>query len=273
MPLNAKLAITTALRENKTILQHSLCTQPFKIADITEDKSDRRLHLMLMSSSPGVLDGDFYYTEIVVGQDSFLRMDTQSYQRIFTMKTGAQQQLVVKLMPRSSYIHLPQPMVLHQGAILNVRNKIFLSDGCSLVWGEVINCGRKLNGEVFQFSHYHGITEIYHKNKLVVKENLRLIPTEIDLTAIGQLEGFTHQATLLFVNEQANIAIAAEQIHKALLEENNISFGVSALPINGLIVRILGQKAEQLFSLLKKLSNSLLISNKQEHQNTLVNVC
>jgi urease accessory protein len=60
MPLNAALYIETGLQEGRTILRNSYCTQPFKLANITEDKQQKELHLMLMSSSPGVLDGDVY---------------------------------------------------------------------------------------------------------------------------------------------------------------------------------------------------------------------
>ena len=261
MPLDSRLIIETALRKNKTVLHECFFTQPLKIANITEDKSDNVLRLMLMSSSPGILDGDSYDTKIVIGEDCSLQLETQSYQRIFTMRNGAIQHNTVRLLPKSSFVYLPHPLVPHQDAIMRVRNKIIMNEGCSLLWGEVISCGRKMNGEIFRFSLYHGVTEIFLNNKLVMKENLRLVPGEMNLNTIGQLEGFTHQATLLFVNEQVDVASLTDRVNEALREINEISFGVSALPVNGLIVRLLGHKAEQLFALLKKLS--LLLQTKQ----------
>ena len=37
--------------------------------------------------------------------------------------------------------------------------------------------------------------------------------------------------------------------------EQNISFGISSLAVSGVVVRVLGHKAEQLFLLLRRLSS------------------
>jgi urease accessory protein len=254
MPLNAKLLIETGLWNGKTVLQNTYCTQPFKVANITEDGSLHGLQLMLMSSSPGILDGDRYDTEIRVGEGCWVSLETQSYQRLFQMKEGASQQMVVKMKKGSTFIYLPHPVVPHRHSLFKSESKVFLEEECTLLWGEVISCGRKLNGEVFQFSSFHSLTEIYRMNKLVVKENLLLKPGQMDLSAVGQLEGFSHQATLLYLNEEATITTLIEKLTGDLNEQKDITFGISALPVNGLIIRLLGFKAERLFHILKRLS-------------------
>ena len=129
-----------------------------------------------------------------------------------------------------------------------------MSGHCSLTWGEVLTCGRKLNGERFSFSMYHNITEIFLQGRLVVKENLLMQPLMVDPSSIGQLEGFTHQATLILVSEKISVKQMIEEMRKLLIGETEIVFGVSELQVNGLIVRILGSKAEQLFQLIRKLA-------------------
>ena len=47
------------------------------------------------------------------------------------------------------FVLLPHPSVPHEAIDFTSRNKIYLSDNCSLIFGEVLTCGRKLNGEVF----------------------------------------------------------------------------------------------------------------------------
>ena len=58
--MKARLHIQTAVRNGITCLKQSFYTPPFKVANITEDKQAGPLHLMLMCSSPGILDGDDY---------------------------------------------------------------------------------------------------------------------------------------------------------------------------------------------------------------------
>lgn len=258
MPLNIKLHIKTGFKNNRTYLETGYCTQPFKIANITEDKTKGDLQLMLMSSSPGILDGDNYDIKIELLEQSFLQLHTQSYQRLFTMKNGATQHFEAHLAPQSSFIYVPHPLVPHESAHFTTRNNIYLSPQCTLIWGEVLTCGRKLNGEVFKFTKLHSLTNIYLNNRLMIKENLYLEPQAINLNAIGQLEGYSHQASLIYLNELADIAELNKKINHFLSQQKDIVFGISEPPLNGLIVRILGQKAEQLYDCLKVITSVLI---------------
>jgi urease accessory protein len=174
-----------------------------------------RLHLMLMSSSPGILDGDQYQLKIELEEGCSLELHTQSYQRLFNMKQSAAQSLEVHLSVGSSFCFLPHPAVPHAAAVFKSTNKIYLQENCSIVFGEILTCGRKLNGEVFLFSKYHNLTEIYLQQKLIIKENLLIEPATINVHAIGQLEGFTHQASLIYLH--ATTEVKALSVNKTEL--------------------------------------------------------
>ena len=210
-----------------------------------------------MSSSPGILDGDDYQMQIDVAEGCSLELQTQSYQRLFTMKQGASQHMRVEMARGSSFCYLPHPVVPHEQSIFAARNQIYMSGGCRLIWGEVLTCGRKLNGEVFQFSSYHAVTEIFINQKLVVKENLFIRPSTMNMRVIGQMEGFTHQASLICLQEQARINDISETICTYLAQQPDLLFGITATPVNGLIVRLLGQRGEQLHTCLKVIAKLL----------------
>ena len=263
--LIAELHIQAALRNNLTFLEKAYHTTPFKIANITEDKKHNTLRLMLMSSSPGILDGDEYKIKINVANNCSLHLQTQSYQRLFNMKVGASQNMEVHLQEGASFCFIPHPSVPHESSIFTARNKIYLNNKCDLIWGEVLTCGRKLSGEVFLFSKYHNVTEIFLNNKLIIKENLLVQPSLVDVNAIGQLEGYTHQATLIYLNEKAEIKTLIKEITEFLSTPNEIAFGITAAPKNGLIIRLLGYKAEQLFDCLKTIAELHLTKNKMEY--------
>lgn len=255
--MNARLLLNTALRNNKTVLQHCFYTPPFKVLDITEDTRNTELHLMLMNSSPGILDGDHYNMKIKVVTGCSLQLHTQSYQRLFPMKQGASQELNLFMETDSSFCYLPHPSVPHQASHFTSKTKINVSRNCKLIWGEILTCGRTLNGEQFTFSKYHSLTEIFLQERLVIKENLLLQPLCMDVTGIGQLEGYTHQASLIYLDEVAAVQVLMNGLHDLLLPEEGVCFGITALPVNGFIVRMLGYKAEQLHGLLKKLVRQL----------------
>jgi urease accessory protein len=250
----AQLHIETKLRDGITYLKKSYFTPPFKLADVREDKRDKTLQLMLMSSSPGILDGDEYHIKIDLDKNCSLKLLTQSYQRLFSMKGVASQKLEINMAPGSSFCYLPHPTVPHENSDFTSKSKIFLSDNCSLIWGEILTCGRKQNGEVFKFSKYHNLTEIYLNQKLIIKENLLIKPLQIDVNAIGQLENYTHQASLIYLNESCDVKALKFDINTFLSIQTNIDYGITETPKNGLLVRILGYKGEQLHHCLNSIA-------------------
>ena len=87
-------------------------------------------------------------------------------------------------------------------------------------------------------------------------------PATIDINAIGQLQGYTHQASLIYLDEKADIKKLTAIIDELLSVQKQISIGITAAPVNGLIVRLLGQKAEQLFDCLKLIAGCLPQTNQ-----------
>lgn len=257
MQIKTNLHIKIAAESGISYLKNCYCTTPLKVLNISEDKQAPALQLMLMSSSPGILDGDAYDIKIELDKNSSLKLHTQSYQRLFTMQNYATQKMHIRLAKNAAFTFIPHPVVPHVKADFTARNNFFLEDDCSLIFGEIITCGRKLNGEIFQFSKYHSVTEIFINNKLVIKENLLMQPLLFNLNTIGQLQGFTHQASLIYLNENVIIKPIIMHLLELLSTQNDISAGISMAPVNGLIVRLLGQKAEQLFDCLKMIGDFL----------------
>ncbi len=261
----SELHIQTALRDGITFLKGSYLTQPFKLANITEDKKSNLLRLMLMSSSPGILSGDVYDIKIDIAADSALQLQTQSYQRLYNMKAEARQTMRVNMESGASFFYLPHPSVPHANASFSAVNEIRLEKNCSLLWGEVITCGRKGSGESFLFSRFHNITKIFIENKLVIKENILIEPQSVDVSSIGQLEGFTHQATMIYLNETFAVKELRAMIIAFLSQAAGVEYGISEAPCNGVIVRILGYRAEQLFDLFQSIANKFILQNYSMH--------
>ena len=250
----ANLFIRTGLSKGITCLKNAYHSQPFKVADTTEDRTKKALRLVLMSASPGILDGDEYHQRIELEEGSVLELETQAYQRLFTMNQGASLKLTVIAANNSLFCYLPHPVVPHSGSRFTARNQVYLSRGCTLLWGEVLTPGRKLKGESFLFARYHNINEIFVEGKLVIRENLLIEPATMKLNVMGQMEGFTHQASFIFLNPSVNVRTLISRVNDLLISEQEIEFGISAAPVSGIIVRILGYRAEQLFESLKRIA-------------------
>ena len=260
----AELTIQTGLRGEITFLQNSFCSQPFKIANITEDKNSHLLKLMIMSSSPGILDNDKYRIKINAAAKTSLQLQTQSYQRLYNMKNSASQKMEIHISPGASFYFIPHPVVPHTSSSFSATNDIYLSHNAALLWGEVITCGRKESGESFLFTRFHSLTRIFLNDTLLIKENVLIQPLLINVNAIGQLEGYSHQATLIFLDEKREIKKLVKEITEFLSGKEGIEFGITTAPTNGIILRLLGFKAEQLFELLQNIADQFIINNCRE---------
>ena len=247
------LHISAGVRSNTTYLQHSYFTRPFKVADIS-GKNAAALHLVIMTASPGILDGDQYEIKVELEEGARVHLYTQSYQRIFNMQQGATQQFRVKMGDGSCLIYLPHPSVPHEASIFEGYNHIVLGENCRLIWGEIITCGRKLSGEVFRCHLFQSVTEVYQEERLLFKDVTVLQPGQIPATATGQWEQYTHQAALYWHDETRDMAAMADLIHEMLSAEKDITAGVSQTASGALLLRVLGQGAEQLYSIFKKVS-------------------
>lgn len=259
--MKSRLHIHVGSNLGKTFLNNSFCSQPFKVADITEDRSTgSELRLMIMTSSPGILDNDNYSINIELDERANVSLETQSYQRLFRMKTGAQQKLELHMKPFSSFEFIPHPCVPYECSSFVSRNSIHLSDNCSLIWGEIVTCGRKLNDEIFRFSKYQSVTEIYLSQKLIAKENVLIAPSLINVSALGQLEGYTHQASLLCIGKGFSSEAVLSNIFEQLAKQENICVGVSSLE-HGCVVRLFGYHAEQMYHCARRVSPLLKAAN------------
>ncbi|MBC7867260.1 MAG: urease accessory protein UreD [Gloeobacteraceae cyanobacterium ES-bin-316] len=266
--MKASVHIEVAAQGSGTFLKKAYFETPFKLANVTEDKEVNPLELMLMSCSPGILDEDDYVFKIDVGQNAALYLQTQAYQRIFHMKKSARQELKVNLNKGSSFCFLPHPTVPHEQSDFTSCNNFYLADNCRFIFGEVLTCGRKLNGEVFLFTKYQSISSVFLNNKLIIKENLLMMPSFINVAAMGQMEGYTHQAGFIYLQQTVNMEDIQQQVLNLLAAESDIEFGTSILPANGLIIRLLGKGAEQLYNCLLRI-NAIL---PQQTVNTLHHV-
>lgn len=255
--MKAELRIQTEVRHGKTILANAYQTPPFKLANITEDKSSGILQLMVMTASPGVLDEDVYDIQLELQAGSRVQLNSQSYQRLFNMKRGATQALTVRVEKDSVFKYIPHPTVPQAGAIFDSSNTFHLSGNAVLLFGEVITAGRQLNGEQFTFTRYRNVTDVWIDQQLVIREKWVMEPGVFNPLVMGQLEGFTHQASLMYIDPEANIKECKKDIFELMKQLPEASFGVTQASVNGLVFRMLGTQAEPLFNCLQSIGNCL----------------
>ncbi|MEE8254475.1 MAG: urease accessory protein UreD, partial [Nitrosomonadaceae bacterium] len=275
MSTMADLYIKTGYKEGKSYLMDSYVSVPFRITNVGQIKDDDCLYMMLGSSSPGLFDTDNHEIIINVEENSRFQLQTQSYQRLFNMKEGSSQVTKIKLASNSAFCYVPRPVVPQENSIFRNHTIIHLEKNCELILSEIITCGRKnsefisagrkIIGEIFRFTYFQNMTEVYFNDQLILKDKIILEPQVVPVNTVIQLEGYTHQATFIYLNTGNSVVYELiAEILKIMGYEKNISFGISEMAANGFVLRVLGNGGEQLFNCFQQVQN-LLWDRKEAH--------
>jgi len=251
-----KLHITAAIKNERTILKDCFFTQPFRVANISEDRKDPRLYLMVMSSSPGLLNEDKYAIDINVETGAELMLQSQAYQRVFKMKGSARIQQQINVGNNASLYYVPHPVVPHNGSTLLAESEFFMKEGSRLVFADILTCGRKHSGELFQYASFTNRIALHFEDRLIYKDNIVLEPASGNTYGMGQFEGYTHQAGFLIADMTRKMEDTFfDSVHDILCTEQSISFGITRAHDHLLAGRILANGGEQLFQLLKQVES------------------
>ena len=100
------------------------------------------------------------------------------------------------------------------------------------------------------------------QTKPLVLDCIQWQPAQMKLTALSQMEDFSHQGSLVYLNlhkTQTDI----KQIVQTLQQqesEKSLLIGISQLSEGGLILRVLGYRAELIQKLFEKISEQLKLA-------------
>ncbi|MDD3224277.1 MAG: urease accessory protein UreD [Clostridium sp.] len=240
------LKLNLKLKHEKTIIEDSYFKAPLKILKPFYNENNTIMKLCLINVSAGVLEGDQYNIDISMGENTCMYLYSQSYTKVFKMRGGhASWNFNVDMKPGSSLFYMPMPVIPFVDSNFKECTNIRLSDGCSLIFREIISCGRYKNDEIFDFLSFKSKTKIFYKDRLIFMDNTVLKPKEQELRQIGFYEKYDHQANMILFGSKVNANLRKE-IQGKLLNFNDIDFGISESFKNGIIIRILGRSSESL---------------------------
>ncbi|THA06804.1 urease accessory protein UreD [Rodentibacter pneumotropicus] len=257
--MNSKLKLSTKLSPNgKTQLAEYFATSPFKVMVLPHYAGiwHQGLNAMQMSSSPGVLAGDLLDIQISLAKSTALSLNTQAFTRVQAMNESesAEQITKIDLAECSRLFYLPHPLVLHKDSAFKQKTIIEMQPNSELIYGEIVAIGRVLNDERFAFRQFSSHLKIYElqndgQKRPLVSDCIQWLPSSMNLTALSQMENYSHQGSLIYLNlgkSAVELKVILQTIHTHIAEEKTMLVGASLLNSGGIMVRVLGHRAEQI---------------------------
>lgn len=259
--MNSKLILSAKLTAQKqTVLDDYFATPPFKVMTLPayDDIWPQGLNAMQMSASPGLLGGDRLEIRISLAENTALSLNTQAFTRVQSMHAGdfAEQITHINLAANSRLFYLPHPLVLHKESAFKQKTTVHMEKNSELIYGEIIAVGRVLNGECFAFHLFSSHLKIFHQKRPLVSDCIYWLPKEMNLTALGQMEEFSHQGSLVYLNlarNETEIKALTAEVQALGAAWTEGLFGSSQLNRGGLTIRVLARRADAIQALFERI--------------------
>lgn len=265
----SRFEITAASsKSGRTFIKDSFFTSPFKIMKPFQ-KDDGGISVFQQTASPGILAGDRQEHNIIVEKASSLEIVSQSFEKIFKMEENelAERKICAKVGEGSALIYAPNPCIPFAKSNFHSSTKIFLSAGAKLIYEDCICAGRVACGEIFDFTTYKNLIEIWREEKLIFRENnffeggekKNLLQSEVNF---GE---FTHSGTMLIFGFEKTVREVREILgleEKLLYTEEyrrkacgvgknpsaneKILIEASETDSGDIVVRVLGRAAQEI---------------------------
>jgi urease accessory protein len=254
----AREAVRAALRleferdaaTGRTVLKSSRQEAPLRVVRaFAIDDGAALVHLHNVSG--GLLGGDQLSLQVNCGCGTSVQITTTGATRIYRPRSGAPitiqaNEIVVKRDALLEY--LPDPLIPFAGANFVQRTAIHMEEGAGLFWWEIVAPGREARGEVFEYAKVELKTDVIAGGKLIAAERVRLEPKKRELKSLARMGPYRTWAT--FYVCRVGVAGMAWMRLEGLLREvlsgwseaRQALWGVSALPVHGLVVRCVSRR-------------------------------
>jgi urease accessory protein len=149
----ARLELTFAVRDRRTVLVHAYSEPPFRVGRCLPD--GHGVHLIVASSAPGIFGGDSLQQTIRVQRGARVRLTSQSAMQVHSSIDGSAATFASTYHVESGGLLDCEwdPLIPFPGARLDQQIHIDLESGATLCWSDAFMSGREARGERWQFGH------------------------------------------------------------------------------------------------------------------------
>lgn len=249
----SELFLSTILQGEEAVLDEVQFTAPFKIMEPFREEKDY-LKVMILSASPGIMEGDIQEQRIHVGRGTRLEVCSQSFEKIHRMKNGCARRYIRICQESDSFLYyVPQPAIpFRDSAFDNIVEVELEKESSRFIFQDILSCGRTAYGECFDYKYYNSLVQVRREGRLIYRDNTRYDPHTLCMEETGMYEGHTHLASLLLCGLSKD-SKWADKAREILEYTGEVEGGVSFLESGDAVVRILGRQAQKLEMLCKRI--------------------
>ncbi len=249
----------------KTIVTKQFFQIPLQIqrALYPEISLPQMAYLYVISPSGGILQGDRYRTDVKLKNKAISHITTQGATRVYSMNSNSASQIVNITVDEDCYLeYIPDQIIPYKNSRYYQKVHLKVHENSTLIYSEILTPGRVAMGESFVYDICYLRTHCKNQDKKIrFLENTKIEPKKQRLKDFGILGEFNTVGTVYVLTSKENVIDLENSINQTVRKIEEVSVGTSILPDeSGIIIRILGNKTENIFDVISKI---LEISRKK----------
>lgn len=226
----------------KSVIEHMYFTPPLKIIDPIYEGDIA--NIMLLSVSAGLMKGDSQKIDINIGQNTKIKLSSQSYEKIHNTLDGkALRNTNIVLQENALLNFTPLPTIPFDNSHFENNTNIYLKDSSVLHYGEIFCAGRVSRNEVFKFNKFASKICIFCNEKMIYLDNMFLDPKKQQLDGFCMFDGFTHYLNLVIWDKHQDIECLYEKV-----KASGINAGISVNAYGVIVIKALDMESERLIA-------------------------
>jgi urease accessory protein len=233
----------------RTVIREQYCKTPLCVqrALYLEETLPAMAYVYIISPSGGILQGDRYRIDIVLSNNSFAHVTTQSATRIYKMEKNFGTQMVnVEVKEGSYFEYIPDQIIPFRNSRFYQAVELNVHDNATMIYSEMLVPGRVARGESFEYDICYIRTRARNQlGKPRFVDMIKLEPKKEDLRLEEIMGTFDVVGTMYIITRPLYIKDLQQEINLKINElQETIAGGTSAFPNKqGIIVRMLGKTA------------------------------
>jgi len=170
---------------------------------------ERGVEVQLSSYGGGMLQGDRVDLNICCGEETGLLLKSQANTHVYRNETGkvAVQRIAAKCLADSEVRILPEPLVLHAGAIFRQEQAWELAASTDFILADWVQSGRSESNEQFVFDRFESHVLISVEDRPVVEERFLCSPSEDEFRSPAAFGPYDLMLNIYILGPKADEAV------------------------------------------------------------------
>ncbi|MFT8321416.1 MAG: urease accessory protein UreD [Bacillus sp. (in: firmicutes)] len=240
-----ELELSFEKKKNKTIASNIYFHGALKVIRPQYDRDSDQIKYILVNLGGGYLQGDQYDIRLSLMKNAKVYLTTQAATKIYkSERDGVSQHTKIQMENCSVLEYVPDPIIPYKDSYYRQVQNVEMDHSCSIFLSEILTSGYDPSHVKFPFKQIDLTTKIIYDNQLKVFDRLHFFK-EDPMKSEGLMGNFTHLGSIIAIYPSFHDS-DLNGLRKWLPYNNELISGVTKLSIPGLMIRLLGNRTQDI---------------------------